>query len=150
MTDLVQPLNGGNFIHQEGPGSSCGSLLDRFSLKGKTAVVTGAGGGIGLSVAQAFAELGANVAIWYNSNESAHDRAREISEKYGVKCKCRIFRFKSSDRFQLTVKQARHSKSTSKTTPQSKRLWTTRSGNSMDVSMSSSQTPVSHGRKDPW
>ena len=92
MTDLVQPLNGGNFIHQEGPGLSCGSLLDRFSLKGKTAVVTGAGGGIGLSVAQAFAELGANVAIWYNSNESAHDRAKEISEKYGVKCKCRILR----------------------------------------------------------
>jgi sorbose reductase len=91
MTDLVQPLKGGNFIHQEGPGSSCGSLLGRFSLKGKTAVVTGAGGGIGLSVAQAFAELGANVAIWYNSNESAHDRAGEISEKYGVKCKCRTF-----------------------------------------------------------
>jgi len=92
MTDLVQPLNGGNFIHQEGPGSGCSSLLDRFSLKGKTAVVTGAGGGIGLSVAQAFAELGANVAIWYNSNESAHDRAKEISEKYGVKCQCRILR----------------------------------------------------------
>jgi sorbose reductase len=92
MTDLVQPLNGGNFIHQEGPGSACSSLLDRFSLRGKTAVVTGAGGGIGLSVAQAFAELGANVAIWYNSNESAHDRAKEISEKYSVKCKCRILR----------------------------------------------------------
>jgi sorbose reductase len=91
MANLVQPLKGGNFIHQEGPGSSCGSLLDHFSLKSKTAVVTGAGGGIGLSVAQAFAELGANVAIWYNSNESAHDRAGETSEKYGVKCKCRTF-----------------------------------------------------------
>ena len=99
MTDLVQPLNGGNFIHQEGPGLSCGSLLDRFSLKGKTAVVTGAGGGIGLSVAQAFAELGANVAIWYNSNESAHDRAKEISEKYSVKCKCRILQCRPSDQF---------------------------------------------------
>lgn len=97
MTDLVQPLNGGNFIHQEGPGLSCGSLLDRFSLKGKTAVVTGAGGGIGLSVAQAFAELGANVAIWYNSNESAHDRAKDISEKYGVKCKCRILQLDPYD-----------------------------------------------------
>jgi sorbose reductase len=97
MTDLVQPLKGGNFIHQEGPGSSIGSLLDRFSLKGKTAVVTGAGGGIGLSVAQAFAELGANVAIWYNSNESAHDRASEISEKYGVKCEYCVLQAQLSD-----------------------------------------------------
>ncbi|GAB7324718.1 hypothetical protein MBLNU13_g08577t3 [Cladosporium sp. NU13] len=102
MTDLVQPLNGGNFIHQEGPGASCGSLLDRFSLKGKTAVVTGAGAGIGLSVAQAFAELGANVAIWYNSNESAHDRAKEISEKYGVKCKA----FKVNIKDYASVEQA--------------------------------------------
>jgi sorbose reductase len=97
MTDLVQPLKGGNFIHQEGPGSSIGSLLDRFSLKGKTAIVTGAGGGIGLSVAQAFAELGANVAIWYNSNESAHDRASEISEKYGVKCEYCVLQAQLSD-----------------------------------------------------
>ena len=91
MTDLVQPLNGGNFLHQKGPGPDCGSLLDRFSLKGKTAIVTGAGGGIGLSVAHAFAELGANVAIWYNSNASAHERAKEISERYGVICKCQEF-----------------------------------------------------------
>lgn len=146
MTDLVQPLNGGNFIHQEGPGLSCGSLLDRFSLKGKTAVVTGAGGGIGLSVAQAFAELGANVAIWYNSNESAHDRAKEISEKYGVKCKSRILRDMTDS--QLMEKKARHSKSTSKTMHRLKRLLTTKSGSSMDVSMSSWQTPVSHGRRD--
>lgn len=103
MADLVQPLNGGNFIHQQGPGSDCGSLLDRFSLKGKTAVVTGAGGGIGLSVAQAFAELGANVAIWYNTNESAHDRAREIAERYGVKCKHRSLYPKPIPKLQLTI-----------------------------------------------
>lgn len=86
MANLTQPLNGGNFLHQQGPGPDCGTLLDRLSLKGETAIVTGAGGGIGLSVAQAFAELGANVAIWYNTNEAAHDRAREISERYGVQC----------------------------------------------------------------
>lgn len=89
MADLINPLNGGNFIHQDGPGPNCGSLLDRFSLKGKTAVVTGAGGGIGLSVAQAFAELGANVAIWYNTNDSAHQKADDISKRYGVKCRCK-------------------------------------------------------------
>lgn len=43
--------------------------LPPFSLRGKTAVVSGAGAEIGLAVTQGFAEAGANVAIWYNSNK---------------------------------------------------------------------------------
>jgi sorbose reductase len=61
-------------------------VLPLFSLKGKTAIVSGAGAGIGLQVAQGFAEAGANVAIWYNSNKKALDRADEIEKTYGVKC----------------------------------------------------------------
>lgn len=86
MADLTQPLSGGNFKHQARLGLQAGSLLDRLSLKGKTAIITGAGGGIGLSVAQGFAELGANVAIWYNTNESAHEKASAISQQYNVNC----------------------------------------------------------------
>lgn len=62
-------------------------VLPLFSLKGKTAIVSGAGAGIGLAVAHGFAEAGANVAIWYNSNKKAIERAEEIEKKYGVKCK---------------------------------------------------------------
>lgn len=58
-----------------------------FSLQHKTAIVSGAGAGIGLQVAQAFAEAGANVAIWYHSNNDALDRAADIEKAYGVKCK---------------------------------------------------------------
>ena len=39
------------------------SVLARFTLKGKKAVVTGAAGGIGRATSMAFAELGADVAI---------------------------------------------------------------------------------------
>jgi len=39
------------------------SIRDMMSLKGKTAVVTGAAGGIGRSTASALAEMGANVAL---------------------------------------------------------------------------------------
>ncbi|PGH36653.1 hypothetical protein GX50_00515 [[Emmonsia] crescens] len=69
------------------PSSSSGGILALFSLKGKTAIVTGAGAGIGLAVAHALAEAGANVAIWYNSNKATIERAAEIEKKYGVKCR---------------------------------------------------------------
>jgi sorbose reductase len=62
------------------------SVFSLFSLKGRTAIVSGAGAGIGLAVAQALAEAGANVAIWYNSNVAAVEKAKEIEQKYNVKC----------------------------------------------------------------
>lgn len=64
-------------------------VMPLFSLKGRTAIVSGAGAGIGLGIAQALAEAGANVAIWYNSNRQALERAEEIEKEYGVKCECR-------------------------------------------------------------
>ncbi|TVY80844.1 L-xylulose reductase [Lachnellula suecica] len=63
------------------------SVFSLFSLRGRTAIVSGAGAGIGLAVAQALAEAGANVAIWYNSNAAAVAEAKEIEEKYNVKCR---------------------------------------------------------------
>src|SRR5438093_12696795 len=38
------------------------SIDSRFSLKGKSAIVTGAGGGIGSAIARAFMQAGAKVA----------------------------------------------------------------------------------------
>ncbi|CDZ97744.1 sorbitol utilization protein sou2 [Phaffia rhodozyma] len=69
------------------------SVKDLFSLKGKTAIISGGGSGIGLAVSQGYAESGANVAIIYNSSPSAIDRAKEISEEYGVRVeayKCNV------------------------------------------------------------
>ncbi|KAH3688127.1 hypothetical protein WICPIJ_000898 [Wickerhamomyces pijperi] len=60
--------------------------LDLFSLKGKVASITGSSRGIGLAVATAYAQAGADVAIWYNSTP-ADDIAKELSEKYGVRAK---------------------------------------------------------------
>lgn len=62
------------------------SMKGLFSLKHKTAIVSGAGAGIGLQVARALAEQGANVAIWYNSNKKAEEKAEQIAEDFGVKC----------------------------------------------------------------
>lgn len=81
------PLTGGNFTHDNTVAPSENKVLPLFSLKGRTAIVSGAGAGIGLAVAQALAEAGANVAIWYNSNKKALQRADDIAKQYGVKCK---------------------------------------------------------------
>ena len=53
-------------------------VLDRFSLKGKVAIVTGAGRGIGKGIATAFAEAGADVACVDQNAESAHAVAEEV------------------------------------------------------------------------
>lgn len=82
MADMTD----GKFGHNAMEAPKSDRVMPLFSLKGKTAIVSGAGAGIGLAVAQAFAEAGANVAIWYNSNKKAIDRAKELEQTYGVMC----------------------------------------------------------------
>ncbi|CAI7611950.1 unnamed protein product [Penicillium pancosmium] len=82
------PINKqGLFVHDNTVAPEHPSLMSMFSLKGKTAIVSGAGAGIGLSVAQGLAEAGANIAMWYNSNPKCEERAAEIAQKYGVQAK---------------------------------------------------------------
>lgn len=86
MSDLY-PLDGGNFIRNEQRWVDGGSVLKRFSLTGKTAIITGGAAGIGYSVAQAYAEMGCNISLWYSHNTKAPERAEALSKKYGVLCK---------------------------------------------------------------
>jgi len=54
------------------------SVLDRFRLDGRTAIVTGTGPGVGAHVARAYAELGANVVCASRSEENVQRLAGEI------------------------------------------------------------------------
>ncbi|MEA3407781.1 MAG: SDR family oxidoreductase [Chloroflexota bacterium] len=56
------------------------SILDRFSLAGRTALVTGSGQGIGRAFALALAEAGADVAIVDINPDTAHAVAQEIQD----------------------------------------------------------------------
>ncbi|KAF2164807.1 hypothetical protein M409DRAFT_24712 [Zasmidium cellare ATCC 36951] len=58
-------------------------VLDRFSLEGKIAVVTGGARGIGLNVSYALAEAGADVAIVYFTTKQAPDNAQEWARETG-------------------------------------------------------------------
>lgn len=60
--------------------------IELFSLKSKQGFITGAARGIGKCIAEAYADLGANVAIVEIDIEQAKKTASEIASNYGVKC----------------------------------------------------------------
>ncbi|MBU2016727.1 MAG: SDR family NAD(P)-dependent oxidoreductase, partial [Alphaproteobacteria bacterium] len=55
------------------------SVLDRFRLDGRTAILTGVGPGVGEHVAKAYAELGANVVLSARSQDRLDRIAAEIN-----------------------------------------------------------------------
>lgn len=63
------------------------SVFAQLSMKGKTVAITGGADGIGFAVAEAVAEAGADVALWYNSNNAAVARAKQLVDQYGVQAK---------------------------------------------------------------
>jgi 2-deoxy-D-gluconate 3-dehydrogenase len=59
-------------------------MNDRFSLKGKVAIVTGGNGGIGEGIANGFAEVGANLVIAARNRSKTTLAAEKIRRVYGV------------------------------------------------------------------
>ena len=60
-------------------------VSDLLRLEGRAALVTGAGGGIGASVAARFAEAGASVALHHRSSADAAERAAGECAAHGVR-----------------------------------------------------------------
>jgi sorbose reductase len=63
------------------------NVMQQFSMIDKVIVVTGAAEGIGGAVADAMAEAGGHVALWYNSNKAAVQRAETLASQHSVKTK---------------------------------------------------------------
>ena len=63
------------------------NVLQQFSLKGKVVVVNGAADGIGYAVVEAMAEAGADVCLWYNSNDAAISKAENLAKQHNIKAK---------------------------------------------------------------
>ncbi|WP_223595027.1 SDR family oxidoreductase [Neobacillus bataviensis] len=57
------------------------SLIDLFSLKGKTAIVTGGGRGLGQQIAEIYAEAGANVVICSRDINACQELSDALKEK---------------------------------------------------------------------
>lgn len=60
------------------------SVFDLFSLKGKTAIITGGGRGLGAQIAEAYADAGANVVLCSRRVEACEEMSEKIKSTYGV------------------------------------------------------------------
>ncbi|PYI06986.1 oxidoreductase [Aspergillus sclerotiicarbonarius CBS 121057] len=58
-----------------------------FDLTGKVVAITGGARGIGLTVATAYAEAGAQIAILYRTTTSAPKTAEDLASKYNTLCR---------------------------------------------------------------
>ncbi|KAF1941083.1 NAD(P)-binding protein [Clathrospora elynae] len=81
------------------------NVMQQFSMKGKVIVVTGAAEGIGGAVADAMAEAGGDVVLWYNSNEAAIRKGSTLAKEHGVKTKAYKVNITDSSAVQNTIKQ---------------------------------------------
>lgn len=82
------------------------NVLEQFKLSGRVAIVTGGADGIGLAVAEAYAEAGANIALWYNSNKAAITRAEELAKQHKIKAKAYQVEVSQPEKVQQAIKEA--------------------------------------------
>lgn len=61
-------------------------ILDQFKLNGQAAIIAGGNRGLGLEMAKALAEAGANICIASRDEERNNASAELIRKDYGVKC----------------------------------------------------------------
>jgi 7-alpha-hydroxysteroid dehydrogenase len=79
-------------------------ILDRFSLKGKVAVVTGAGRGIGQGIALGFAEAGADVVCTARTSDQIETTASQVRQS-GRKALAVVCDVREADQVENMVKQ---------------------------------------------
>ncbi|KAH7122055.1 short-chain dehydrogenase [Dactylonectria estremocensis] len=79
------------------------NVLEQFKLTGKVVVVTGAADGLGLAVAEAMAEANAQVVFWYNSNDAAVAKAKEIGAQHSVKTAAYKVDVSNAEQVQSTI-----------------------------------------------
>jgi len=60
------------------------SILDEFRLDGETAIVTGGNRGIGRSIANVYADVGADIVVANRDEQSGREAASEIADTHGV------------------------------------------------------------------
>lgn len=82
------------------------NVFDQLSMKGKLVAITGGSDGIGLSVAEAIAEAGGDLALLYNTNSNAIQHAERLVNLHKIRAKafqCEISNGKSVQETILSI-----------------------------------------------
>ncbi|KIY01327.1 uncharacterized protein Z520_02879 [Fonsecaea multimorphosa CBS 102226] len=79
------------------------NVFDQLSMKDRVVCITGASDGIGWAVAEAMAEAGANLALWYNTNDAAKSKGAQLASKHGIKVKAYQVEVSDPSRVQQAV-----------------------------------------------
>ena len=79
------------------------NVFEQLSLKNRVAIITGAADGIGFAAAEAMAEAGAHVALWYNSNPAAVEKAKQLAATHGVKAQAYQVEVSSPEKVQSAI-----------------------------------------------
>ncbi len=72
-------------IRQKHKERSIMHVMELFELKGKTAIVTGGGRGLGEQIAEGLAEAGADIVLCSRKVEACEEVAQRLREEHGVK-----------------------------------------------------------------
>lgn len=59
-------------------------MQDKFSLKGKVAIITGGNGGIGKGIADALASAGSDIVIAARNKAKTAEAVKDIRKEFGV------------------------------------------------------------------
>ncbi|KAJ5588300.1 short-chain dehydrogenase [Penicillium hordei] len=81
------------------------NVLEQLRMTGKVVVVTGGADGIGLSVAEAIAEAGGTVVLWFNSNKAAIERSQDLAKTHNVKSAAYQVDVSESEQVAETIKK---------------------------------------------
>ncbi|KAI7496793.1 putative NADP-dependent mannitol dehydrogenase [Hortaea werneckii] len=63
------------------------NVFEQLSMKGKVVAITGAADGIGFAAAEAIAEAGGDLALWYRSNDAAIAKGDALAKKHSIRAK---------------------------------------------------------------
>ena len=79
------------------------NVMEQFSMKGKVVAVNGASDGIGFAIAEAMAEAGGDVALWYNSNDAAISKGSQLAQKHGISARAYQVQVSDAGRVQEAI-----------------------------------------------
>ncbi|KAI1616489.1 putative NADP-dependent mannitol dehydrogenase [Exophiala viscosa] len=81
------------------------NVFEKFSMKSRVVCISGSSDGIGFAVAEAMAEAGANLALWYNSNKAAVSKGAELAARHGIKVKAYQVEVSNADHVRQTMSE---------------------------------------------